>query len=237
MFENNNVISFFFTFFPVLFYSLIVYISAPAYSVRIKIASLFFFMGVLSTILVNSVHYMFPNWGLPMHSDPIIALFITAFLKVAFLEEGSKFSMFKLTEWYRSEKYVDHPSAIMFYAMSVSCGFAVSENILYAQMYGGDVLFVRSFSSVFCHMICGLFMGYFVALGRAESDFYGFHSRIRTAAFTCAGIIAATFYHGLYDFNIFVNGNSGMNNTFLIIAAGLAIAYNMSSNLTRQIKN
>jgi len=241
MFENNNILSFIFTFFPVLLYSIIVYITAPPFTIRWKVASLFFSMGVLSTILVNAIHYTFPNWDLPMHTDLIIALFASAFLKVALLEEGSKFAMFKLTEVYRSENYVDHPSAIMFYAMSVSCGFAVSENILYAQIYGGDVLFIRSFSSVIIHMICGLMMGYFVALGRIDSGIPSNNLRVmnpklRMYTHTLAGILVATFYHGIYDFNIFLNGEKGYDKSFTIIGIGLAIAYMMSAHLFRYFK-
>ena len=241
MFENNNIISFIFTFLPALVYSMIVYITAPPFTIRARIASLFFSMGILSTILVNAVHYTFPNWDLPASTNILIAMFVTAFVKVAFLEESSKFTMFKLTEWYRNKKYVDHPSAIMFYAMSISCGFAVSENILYCQIYGGEVLLIRSFSSVLCHMICGLMLGYFMALGRIDSqtpkNILGTaHPRLRMAAHTLAGICAATFYHGLYDFNIFVNGDSGIDRSFTIIVVGLAITYAMSAHLFRYFK-
>lgn len=241
MFHDNNVISFIFTFLPALIYSIIVYVTAPAFTIRWKIASLYFCMGVLSTILVNAVHYTFPNWDEPICNNMLIALFVTAFIKVGFLEEASKFSMFKLTESYRHKDKVDHPSAIMFYAMSISCGFAVSENILYAQIYGGDVLFIRSFSSVLVHMICGLMMGYFVALGRIESDsprnILGTTSpRLRMVSHTIAGIFAATFYHGLYDFNIFVNGEAGIDKSFTIVGIGLAITYVMAAHLFRYFK-
>jgi RsiW-degrading membrane proteinase PrsW (M82 family) len=241
MFENNNVVSFIFTFLPALIYSIIVYVTAPPFTIRWRIASLFFSMGVLSTILVNAVHYMFPNWDYPMSSNVILALFCTAFIKVGFLEEASKFSMFKLTEWYRNKTHVDHPSAIMFYAMSISCGFAVSENILYAQIYGGEVLFIRSFSSVLVHMICGLMMGYFVALGRIDHDspknnLSLAHPRVRMISHTIAGIMCASFYHGLYDFNIFVNGDAGVDKSFTIIGIGLAVTYVMSAHLFRYFK-
>jgi len=241
MFDDNNVISFIFTFLPALIYSIIVYITAPPFTIRWRTASLYFCMGVLSTILVNAVHYMFPNWDEPMSKNMMIALFATAFVKVGALEEMSKFSMFKLTDWYRNKKMVDHPSSIMFYAMSISCGFAVSENILYAQIYGGDVLLIRSFSSVLVHMICGLMLGYFVALGRIDNDspknmLSSIHPRFRMMCHTFAGICAATFYHGLYDFNIFVNGDAGIDKSFTIIGIGLAITYVMSAHLFRYFK-
>ena len=239
MFENNNIIPFIFTFLPALVYATIVYVTTPPYSIRWKIASLFFFMGVLSTIFVNAVHYTFPNWDNPVSNNIVMALFVSAFAKVALLEESGKFLCFKMTEYYRSKNYVDHPSAIMFYAMSVSCGFAVSENILYAQIYGGEVLLIRSFSSVLIHMICGLMMGYFVALGtltNKNSHMSVLGSKIRSVGYTVAGIFASTFLHGLYDFNIFVNGDQGIDRSFTIIGVGLAISFMMSSHLFRFFK-
>lgn len=221
MFENHNIISFIFTFLPVLIYSIIVFVSMPVNIIKFKIASLFFFMGVLSTILVNTVHYTFPNWDFPMNEDPIIALFLSSFFKIGLLEESSKYILYRMTEWYRGEKVL-HPNAIMFYSMSVSCGFAVSENILYAQIYGGNVLFIRSVSSVLIHMICGLTIGYFIAIGKK-------YNRITLLSFV--GIIVATLYHALYDFNIFVNGDSGIDKSFFIIVFGLIGSYAMSNDL------
>ena len=221
MFEQHNIISFIFTFLPVLIYSIIVFVAMPVNIIKWKIASFFFSMGVLSTILVNAVHYTFPNWDIPMHEDQIIAIFLSSFLKIGLLEESCKYILYRMTEWYRGDS-VDHPSAIMFYAMSVSCGFAVSENILYAQIYGGDVLFIRSVSSVLVHMICGLTIGYFIALGKTQN---------RVTLLSLVGIMVATLYHALYDFNIFVNGDEGIQTTFLILGVGLAGSYSMANNL------
>jgi len=221
MFENNHVISLIFTFLPVLIYSIIVFVLKPNV-IKWKVASLFFSMGLLSTIFVNAIHYAFPNWDAPISNDKIISLMITSFLKIGLLEEISKFLMFKLTGWYKNKKY--HPSAIMFYVMSVSCGFAVSENILYAQIYGGDVLFIRSISSVIIHMICGLLMGYFLALKSIN----------KKKIYAIIGIVIASLFHGIYDFNIFLNGNSGMNDSYIIILIGIIITYKMSTNLAKK---
>lgn len=227
MFENNNVISFIFTFLPAFIYSFVLYLTIPAKTIKWRIASLFFLMGLLSTILVNAVHFTFPNWDSPITTSLILGLFITAFVKVGILEEVCKFIMFKLTEWYRNKKYFDHPDAIMFYAMSVSCGFAVSENILYAQIYGGWVLITRSFSSVLIHMICGLTMGYFVALGRTNT---AQNYKRRMMLTTVLGVCVASLYHGLYDFNLFVGGPFASYISNGILTVGILISYLMTTH-------
>jgi len=230
MFENNNVIAFIFTFLPALIYSFVLYITIPANTIKWRIASLFFLMGLLSTILVNAVHYTFPNWDSPISTSVVIGLLVTAFIKVGFLEETCKFVMFKLTEWYRNKKYFDHPDAIMFYAMSVSCGFAVSENILYAQIYGGWVLFTRSFTAVLIHMICGLMLGYFVAIGRIIKRTNRKNKKRTMILYTLFGIGIASIYHGVYDFNLFV-GNALVNYiSYFILSVGLAMSYLMTTH-------
>jgi protease PrsW len=230
MLKDNNLIYLIFTFLPALIYSIIVYITAPQNTIKWKISSLFFSMGVLSTILVNAIHFAFPNWDNPTSSILAISLFITAFFKIGFLEEISKFFLFKLTEWYRHHKYKSqHSFAIMFYSMSVSCGFAVSENILYAQIYGGSVLFIRSFSSVLIHMMCGLMMGYFIALGRIESN--NVNNYFKKIYYTIAGILVSSFYHGLYDFNIYLYQD--LSKSFAIILTGFIITYSMIHHLKK----
>lgn len=238
MFEQNNLLALLFTFVPALIYSAIVYFTIMPGVIKLRVASLFFSMGVLSTLLVNAVHYAFPNWKASSSEHLLLSLFIMAFVKIALLEEGSKFFMFKLTEWYRNKKRLDHPGAIMFYAMSISCGFAVSENILYCQQFGGEVLLVRTFSAVLVHLICGLIMGYFVALGRIKKDIpdnniSSFRPRVRMIGHTICGICAATFYHGLYDFNIYINDTDAMNKLMIIVLAGILLTYAMSKHLFR----
>lgn len=229
MFEDNNLIYLIFTFLPALIYSIVVYLTSPQYTIKWRTASLFFSMGLLSTLLVNAVHFAFPNWDSPISNVIMISFLITAFLKVGFLEEVCKFSMFKLTEWYKHHKFKSHhPSAIMFYSMSVSCGFAVSENILYAQIYGGQVLFIRSFSSVLIHMMCGLMMGYFIALGRI-GDINS--SKFKKFVYSFTGILVASFYHGLYDYNIYMY--QSLNKSFAIIILGFIITYSMTYHLFR----
>ena len=107
--------------------------------------------------------------------------------------------------------------------MSVSCGFAVSENILYAQIYGGEVLFIRSISSVIVHMITGLLMGYFFALKNIKNN----------SLYSILGIGIASIFHGIYDFNIFMYGNSAMLYSYIIIIIGMAITYKMSKKFKK----
>ena len=233
MLEHNNLFYLLLSFLPALIFAIIVFISMPAYTIRWKVGSLFFAMGILSTFLVNAIHFSFPNWNKIESQNEFVAFFISAFIKIALLEEFCKLILFQTTEWYRNKFfYTDNPAAVMFYCMSVSCGFAVSENILYAQQYGGDVLFIRTFTSVIVHMICGLMMGYFIGLKNIKTN--NFISTIGNINYkmiflSICGLAASTFYHGLYDFNIFINGEAGNDKSIHIIIAGLLITFGMAS--------
>jgi RsiW-degrading membrane proteinase PrsW (M82 family) len=132
-------------------------------------------------------------------------IFMMAFLQVAFIEELCKFASLKLSDYGRGKrkKDIDSHYSIMFYCAIVSASFAIMESLNYAQrtMAGEfglfitpkEVLFVRSFTSVILHMVCGLFMGYFIALSKGK-NFY------MKTLYSLIGIIAATIAHGIYDF-------------------------------------
>jgi RsiW-degrading membrane proteinase PrsW (M82 family) len=187
----------------------------------------------------------------PVTRPTIFAIFIHAFLQVALLEETTKLIAFKTGDYIRGKirDLKDKPFAVMFYAGMISVGFALIENISYAGRalwgdlsYTGvspeDVLIRRSMSAVILHMLAGMFMGYFIALGRM------FSSNIKKAFYTFLGLISATFIHGAYDFLLMIPNNSSdfliLSETFIfhipttiIILIGTMTAYIMGSHLLR----
>lgn len=122
----------------------------------------------------------------------------------------------------------------------VSMGFATVENILYATRYaelgmGYQVAFQRMFLSVPAHATFGIIMGYFV--GKAKFD------SARSLWLMIVGVGAAVFFHGLYDFFLFINQYSlvGQNISELLLLGGaivsLIVALLLSRNLTRVHRN
>ena len=234
MFEQNHVLPFVFTFLPILVYTFLVYISTPKGSVIPKVGVLYFFMGMISTIIVSIILYMFPKWKDLMSADIMLGQFILAFFQIALIEEASKFSMFKFLSGFRHKS--DHPAGVMFYCMCVSAGFAVSENLLYLQMFGSSVLLPRAFTALIIHLIAGLMMGYYVALGRIEtsSEIGSLTDTKKKWAYGALGLLAAAMYHGMYDFNIIVNDDApNMYSVFGIIGIGMMITWWMSKRFFR----
>lgn len=246
MLENNNIGPFLLAWIPTLLYSLLVWLSMPAGSVKLKISSLYFFMGILSVFVVQKVHYIFPFWTVLLGSNMAMAVLIRAFFQVAFLEESSKFILFKITDSYRYRHWLEHPSATMFYGMSIGAGFAVAENFDYADIFGTTheaayfVLTIRMFSSVLAHMTCGLIMGYFVGRGKSErasiTQLGQMNPFLRKLIYYALALGAAMFFHGVYDFNLMFNEEPLATYVmFSTLLLGFGITYLMAKE-TKQDK-
>lgn len=235
MLENNNLIPFFFSFLPALFYALLIFMSAPFKSIRMKVAFFYFLMGILSAVMVDAVHYIFPNWRTALADEAVLGAWLYATVQVAMLEEGTKLFMFKIGDDYR-KRLLDAPVATMFYCMSVSMGFAVLENLSYLQLYGKDVLFIRAFTAIVMHMITGLMMGYMIAKGQMPGDTIvsSLPARWKSVIFAGFGFVLAAFYHGIYDFNIYLEQFPGNPSypLYCVIIPGALIAYAMFRDLT-----
>ena len=192
---ENNILLFILAFFPSLLYAFIIYLSYPKKTINLKLALLHFLMGALSTSGVMIFHWIFPTWG--NISDYAVtfagSVFLLAFVEVALLEESLKLLFYKLTEIYR--KRIAQPLSTMFYAMCVSSGFAVVENIHYVSNMGEHAGWMRATTAIVIHMVLGLMLGYFISMGTRFKKKWLFRS---------AGLLFVTIYHGIYDYNIMI---------------------------------
>ena len=117
------------------------------------------------------------------------------FVVVALSEEGFKYLLLKKRTWYSSEFNCQFDGIV--YAVFVTLGFALWENISYVLMYGLGTAAVRAVTAVPGHACFGVFMG--VYYGRAkrydnDGDFVN-AKRCRTMA-----VLMPALLHGAYDF-------------------------------------
>ena len=198
---------------PILVYIILVYMTMPYKSINLMKTSLYFAYGLISIGLVFIFYMLFPNW---INIDYVFGMqreifeFKRAFYRVAALEEITKFISFYIL--YLVTKNKGSLFSTMFYSGCVALGFAFLENITYVEMYGHEVLTIRAVTAVPLHMMCGMFMGYFIALGRANKQLVN-HSianillnhfpKLKKLVFIMIGLFVAIFLHGLYDFNLF----------------------------------
>jgi len=142
--------------------------------------------------------------------DFITAMFIQAFIQVGLLEESMKLLFYRLTEVYR--KKISMPMSTMFYAMCVSSGFAVVENMYYIANNDVSVGWSRALTAIVIHMVLGLMMGYFISMGTIYN---------RKILFRSISLLFAAFFHGIYDFNLMVSYK--LIHPFGILPTGMGI--------------
>ena len=140
---------------------------------------------ILSAV-VNSVYPL-------LKTNDIFETFLKAFIYVALIEEFAKYVIVRFLA--QPNKEFNEKFDGIVYAVMVSMGFACLENILYVFEYGVKVGFLRAFTAVPAHATFGVLMGYF--MGQAKFS----ENRVQK---NITGLLIATFFHGAYDFFLFL---------------------------------
>ena len=117
------------------------------------------------------------------------------FVVVALSEEGFKYLLLKKRTWYSSEFNCQFDGVV--YAVFVSLGFALWENLGYVAMYGLSTALVRAVTAVPGHACFGVFMGVWYGLAKR------LHGQGRDSASKLCRVLAlllSALLHGCYDF-------------------------------------
>ena len=171
-----------------------------------------FLLGMVSTIPAFIIQTLSQSELLlffQTKSIPYYALF--AFVVVGLGEEFSKFIMLRYYSYRR--KAFNEPLDGIIYSVMVSMGFATLENIGYVMQGGYATAFMRMFLSVPAHAAFGVVMGYHAGLAKFDPA----HS----VAHLGKGLLLAAFFHGAYDFFLFLQESSEVTQ---FISAGLLFA-------------
>lgn len=157
-----------------------------------------FLLGVLSTlpaILIQTA--LQPNLDNYFSPYSILYYVVFAFGLVAFSEEGSKYLMLR---WYAyRQPAFNEPFDGIIYSVMVAMGFATFENIWYVLEHGFTTGILRMFLAVPAHAAFGVIMGYHAGLAKFDQQRSG--QRLWT------GLLLAVFFHGAYDFFLFLQNN------------------------------
>lgn len=238
------------SFLPALIYILIIFFTVPYKKISLGTSFMYLFVGFLSVGFLRYFWLAVPEWhdiGLTLsgeNPDPFVYYHNYFFIQVGFAEELSKLAVFLVIDRYRRStmEVKDHPLATMFYMAMVSLGFAVIENVQYG-IYSPNpevTLYWRSFTAVIAHMVFGLFMGYWIALGRLGARLYDRslfdilvikQKRVRNTIFTLIGLVAASMVHGIYNLHIQFNGPQGITTTYILLGMSMLGAYWCFKNL------
>lgn len=120
---------------------------------------------------------------------------IMYFVIVAFSEEGAKYILLRRRTW-RSDAFNCQFDGVV-YAVFVSLGFALWENLGYVAMYGLSTALVRAVTAVPGHACFGVFMGVWYGLAKR------LHGQGKDGASKLCRVLAlllSAFLHGCYDY-------------------------------------
>lgn len=186
-----------------------------------------FFLGCLAIIPAIIVEQAFP-----VSSHTLTGVAIFAYAVVALSEEGSKFLGLRLYSY--TKRSFDEPLDGIVYSVMVSMGFASLENIFYVLQFaqqgqGIEVGLKRMFLSVPAHASFAVVMGYFV--GKAK------FSPGRRFVYMLTGVLIAVFFHGTYDFFLFIPQYSeiGLQASEGLLAIGAIGSYIVCLILSRKM--
>ena len=150
-----------------------------------------FGLGMLSALPAVGIQMLAAKTGIDTAPN-LGLLLVYVFLVVAFSEELVKLAMVIIYPFRRP--FFNEPMDGIVYTMMVGMGFAVVENVIYANNYGMETVLVRSFTAVPAHAIFAVFMGYFIGLAKFRPN--------RQKKIIAFGFVLAVIIHGIYDFFI-----------------------------------
>jgi RsiW-degrading membrane proteinase PrsW (M82 family) len=170
-----------------------------------------FIGGVFSTIL--SLAFSSPL-SLIKFDNHLFSSFYTAFFSASFPEELAKWIIlhFIVRKSLHFNQYYDG----IIYAVFVSMGFALLENILYVMEGGFSVAIIRAILAVPGHMLDAILMGYFYSLARFEN------TSLKTK-YLFLSLLAPITAHGIYDFILIYS--SGISKLQPIFAGLLSLVF------------
>ena len=154
-------------------------------------------LGVISTGLAGGAEQLgdaiLRYFGLEDGSLLYNALFY--FLVVGPAEEGFKYAVLRWRTWRHPAFDCQYDGVV--YAVFVSLGFALWENIGYVLMFGWSTAIARALTAVPGHACFGVFMGAWYGVAK-RYELYGYEKESKRSRWLC--VIVPAVIHGCYDF-------------------------------------
>lgn len=173
-----------------------------------------FLLGAIVSIVITTVLYTVSDQFISLDGDNIFHQFIKAFFVVALIEEFSKYVIVRY--YSQKNKAFNEPYDGIIYAVMVSMGFAATENVFYVLEGGYQTALLRAFTAVPAHATFGVLMGYY--MGKAKFS----NNKI---ALNLTGLLLAIFFHGAYDFFLFIDFIPGIwLGAFISLFVGLLLS-------------
>ncbi len=164
---------------------------------------------VLSAVLDMTVPYDSPMYNIILY-----------FGIVAFAEESSKYLLMKRQTWRSVEFNCQYDGVV--YAVFVSLGFALWENISYVMTYGFGTAVVRAVTAIPGHACFGVFMGVFYGIARR---LYNRGDSGASKAFRVLAVVIPALLHGCYDYIATMETQGGSGYFLVFVVAMFVVSY------------
>ncbi len=152
-----------------------------------------FVFGMIAVILTVMISFPLEVF-VPTDEEDLTAQAVHAFLLVALVEEFSKFLFVRGVLY--NDPHFNEPYDGIVYSVMVGMGFATLENILYVSQGGFETALARMFTAVPAHGTFAVLMGYYMGKAKFEQ---------RKGHLAIVGLLAATVFHGAYDYFWFIS--------------------------------
>ena len=151
------------------------------------------------------------------------------FIVVALSEEGAKFLFLRKKTWFSDQFNCQFDGVV--YAVFVSLGFALAENVGYVMRYGLGTALIRAVTAIPGHACFGVFMGAFYGMAK-RCDNFGYPEKSRE--YSILALVIPTLLHGAYDF-IATRMNTGGTLFFVaFVAIMFIVAFKLVQNLSER---
>ncbi len=187
-------------------------------------------LGMVSTALAGGAEQLgqrILTWFLTEGSVGYNALFY--FLVVGPAEEGFKYAVLRWRTWRHPAFNCQYDGVV--YAVFVSLGFALWENIGYVLMFGMETAIARALTAVPGHACFGVFMGVWYGVAK-RWDLYGEAGRSKRARRLC--VVVPALLHGCYDFIATLESESFVAIFFLFVIAMFITALRIVKRVARK---
>jgi len=238
---------------PTLVYLFIIWVSTPISSIKISIAFHYLIFGGISVAIVSLTHRMLPgifDVYSPGFFNDIYAdiCLYKAMIQIALLEELSKYIAFIFITKFMLDKneHKSHPIGTMFYFGMVGLSFGLLENIQYAFLFGNQIIFARSLTSMLLHLLVGFLSGYCIAHYDINNNIKGQsrlgvfllnHNRFKFIFYSIAAVGISTIIHGVYNFNLFMITDSSLSIMFIHLGLCFFATYIAATHLITKYQN
>ena len=154
-------------------------------------------------------------------------MFLLYFIIVAYAEESSKYLLLKRNTWNAPEFNCQYDGVV--YAVFVSLGFALWENISYVMTYGFRVAIVRALTAIPGHACFGVFMGVFYGIARKYEN----RRQYRAAqVYRVLSLVLPALLHGAYDYIASTQSSSAGFLAFIVIL--FLVSYVLVDRMSKQ---